>query len=131
MKKILLLLLGLTITSCSTEEGSDTRTTDPLIGNWQIIGLEDDSGTILFNSNGTFIEELESYEGIEEGSWFNLGENYSNLDQSYVITYDAPEGIYSDDYEGSLMSAIFNKDFSQVELLNYSDGITANLSRVN
>ena len=52
MKKIILLLIGLTIISCSSDD-DDTRTTDPFIGTW-----------------------IKSYPATEDGIEYNITETY-------------------------------------------------------
>ena len=74
MKKILLLLIGLTIISCG-------NTTDPIIGTW--IGAD---SSLVFNSNGSF--EGISDDDINTGTWENNDNNFDLLNQSYTIVYD-------------------------------------------
>mgnify|MGYP006176485513 CR=1 FL=1 len=76
MKKILLLLIGLTIISCG-------NATDPIIGTWKAGGAD---STIVFNSNGSF-EDI-SDDDINTGTWENNDNNFDLLNQSYTIRAD-------------------------------------------
>ena len=78
MKKILLLLIGLTIISCG-------NTTDPIIGTWKAGAFGSDF-TIVFNSNGSF-EEIAD-DDVHTGTWENNDNNFDLLNQSYTIVYD-------------------------------------------
>ena len=92
MKKILLLLIGLTIISCSSDD-DNTRTTDPLIDTWIRIynftyndGIEvPNEETLIFNSNGTSIyTDVLSANGV----WQNNGTDFNLLNQSYSLSFD-------------------------------------------
>ena len=74
MKKILLLLIGLTIISCG-------NTTDPIIGTW--IGAD---SSLVFNSNGSF--EGISDDDINTGTWENNDNNFDLLNKIYSVKYD-------------------------------------------
>jgi hypothetical protein len=76
MKKILLLLIGLTIISCGG------NTTDPIIGTWKMGDTDD---TITFNSNGSFenVTEEETF----KGNWVNNDINFDLLNQSYTVRF--------------------------------------------
>ena len=100
MKKILLLLIGITIISCGSDD--DDVTTDPLIGTWTksynffgngtetAVSVEE---TIIFNSNGTSIYMDDSYEEEDDdyslnGGWQNNGTDFNLLNQSYSFSFD-------------------------------------------
>ena len=131
MKKLLLLFLGLTLISCSSDEDgdedSDLRTTDPLIGTWDIIsGLGDvESPTVTYAFNGVFVEDSPSLDAPIEGTWYNTRDNFNNLDQSYVFIYN------EDESELILVNVLFNGDFSQAQLSSDSEDTTLTIKRKN
>ena len=77
MKKILLLLIGLTIISCG-------NTTDPIIGTWKT-NHQGAEYTFVYNSNGS-VEEISNE--IITGTWENNDNNFDLLNQSYTIRAD-------------------------------------------
>ena len=102
MKKILLLLIGLTIISCSSDD-DNTRTTDPFIGTW-IRSYPYTENGIEYNSvetyivtsdgtlgDGTYIQTFGDDDGIDDratvnGIWENSGildENNPNNNNTY------------------------------------------------
>ena len=123
MKKILLLLIGLTIISCSSDD-EDTRTTDPLIGNWiksyTVIenGIEYNiAETYIINSDGTYIYTDGDEDGIDDystqnGVWENDGTDFNLLNQSYAFS--------GDDYFGAMNYTYpirFESDFNSFNLI--------------
>ena len=119
MKKILLLLIGLTIISCGSDD--DDVTTDPLIGTWTksynffgngtetAVSVEE---TIIFNSNGTLIymdvsDEEEDDDYSLNGVWQNNGTDFNLLNQSYSFSFD-------DDTDGEVQESQlrFESDFN-------------------
>ena len=108
MKKLLLSFFGLSIMSCSSliNEEFDIRITDPLIGTWFIpSSSETDEGILIYNFNGTFVEDSSGLEAPIKGTWFNIGDNYNDLNQLYVFSYD----VESEEF---LVDAFFNNNFS-------------------
>ena len=107
MKKLLLLLIGLTVISCGGSDDDDV-TTDPLIGTWTksynffgngtetAVSVEE---TIIFNSNGTLIymdvsDEEEDDDYSLNGVWQNNGTDFNLLNQSYLFSfYDTDEEV--------------------------------------
>ena len=83
MKKILLLLIGLTIISCGSDDADELgNATDPIIGTW----LEDDDTnptTLVFNSNGSYAENADDFSIT--GTWENNDNNFDLLKQNYTI----------------------------------------------
>jgi len=127
MKKLLLSFFGLSIMSCSSliNEEFDIRITDPLIGTWFIpSSSETDEGILIYNFNGTFVEDSSGLDAPIKGTWFNIGDNYNDLNQLYVFSYD-------DESEEFLVDAFFNNNFSQVELSNESEEIIITGRRIN
>ena len=117
MKKILLLLIGLTIISCS----SDDEATDPFIGTWYATKIDrgiESSSTLAINSNGTFTAVFESddddYEDDSSGEWSNSGSDFTSFNQIY--TFNNLITIYGDGFEEfteeETMSVIFSEDFN-------------------
>jgi hypothetical protein len=103
MKKILLLLIGLTIISCSSDDDDVVvRTTDPFIGSW-ISEDEDEYGTtVAINSNGTLTVDF-----IDEnmtGRWSNSGSDFSLFNQTYTLVYS--------DGDIDTFTVIFSEDFN-------------------
>ena len=101
MKKILLLLIGLTIISCG-------NTTDPIIGTWKAGAFGSDF-TIVFNSNGSF-EEIAD-DDVHTGTWENNDNNFDLLNQSYTIVYDDDSTdtwpfLYSGDFSSFTFSDV-------------------------
>ena len=106
MKKILLLLIGLTIISCS----SDDITIDPLIGVWES-EYEAGSETLSVNSNGTFIFLYEYDDGTDDdadgGEWSNSGSDFTSFSQTYALSFDE----YPDEDDDEI-TPIFSEDFN-------------------
>ena len=109
MKKILLLLIGLTIISCSSDD-DDTRTTDPLIGVWES-EYEVGSETLTVKSNGTFIFLYEYDDGTDDaadgGEWSNSGSDFTSFSQTYALSFDK----YPDEDDDEI-TPIFSEDFN-------------------
>ena len=113
MKKILLLLIGLTIISCSSDD-DNTRTTDPLIGVWE---TEFRGARTIYtvNTNGTFVrlyeyddDHNEKYlEGTTNGEWSNSRSDFNSLSQIYALSF---EGGGIDEYYR--LAPIFSEDFN-------------------
>ena len=104
MKKILLLLIGLTIISCSSDDDDVVvRTTDPFIGSW-ISEDEDEYGTtIAINSNGTFTVDFIDDDRMT-GRWSNSGSDFSLFNQTYTLVYS--------DGDINTFTVIFSEDFN-------------------
>lgn len=104
MKNILLLFLGLTLISCSLDDESDSRTTDPIIGTWYESGTPVDSlsfsGTLwTFQANGIAFNVCNGnpfYEIMNSGcmcdikDWSAVGDNpnFSKKRRVYNFTED-------------------------------------------
>jgi hypothetical protein len=127
MKKTLLLLIGLTIISCSSDD-EDTRTTDPLIGTWIKSYPVTENGieyniaeTYIINSDGTYISTDGDEDGIDDystqnGVWENDGTDFNLLNQSYAFS--------GDDYFVAFNYTLqirFESDFNSFEILNECD----------
>jgi hypothetical protein len=127
MKKTLLLLIGLTIISCSSDD-EDTRTTDPLIGTWIKSFPVTENGieyniaeTYIINSDGTYISTDGDEDGIDDystqnGVWENDGTDFNLLNQSYAFS--------GDDYFVAFNYTLqirFESDFNSFEILNECD----------
>ena len=133
MKKILLLLIGLTIISCSSDD-DNTRTTDPFIGTWirsypyTENGIEYNSvETYIVTSDGTYkytsgddsisgYYEIDDYD-TQNGVWENDETDFNLLNQSYVFS-----GV--DNLVGILNFTLpirFESDFNSFEILNECD----------
>jgi hypothetical protein len=124
MKKTLLLLIGLTIISCSSDD-EDTRTTDPLIGTWIKSFPVTENGieyniawTYIINSDGTDIYTESDEDGIDDystrnGVWENDGTDFNLLNQSYAFS--------GDDYFDYTLQIRFESDFNSFEILNECD----------
>ena len=102
MKKILLLLIGLTIISCSSDDDDVVvRTTDPFIGSW--IYEDEVDSIIAINSNGTFTLDFSDGENMT-GRWSNSGSDFSLFNQTYTLVYS--------DGDINTFTAIFSEDFN-------------------
>ena len=119
MKKILLLLIGLTIISCGSDD--DDVTTDPLIGTWikstQFSNGSNLEESYIINSNGTYIEtETGIYTGTDTGSWSNNGTDFNLLNQSYSFSFD-------DDTDGEVQESQlrFESDFNSFIFVDTDD----------
>ena len=127
MKKTLLLLIGLTIISCSSDD-EDTRTTDPLIGTWIKSYPVTENGieyniaeTYIINADGTYISTDGDEDGIDDystqnGVWENDGTDFNLLNQSYAFS--------GDDYFVAFNYTLqirFESDFNSFEILNECD----------
>jgi|TARA_R110000796_G_scaffold33128_1_gene86190 hypothetical protein len=110
MKKILLLVIGLTIISCSSDD--DDVTIDPLIGVWES-EYGGGSETLSVNSNGTFVflYEYDDYvnedDETERGEWSNSGSDFTSFSQTYALSFDE----YPDDDDVEI-TPIFSEDFN-------------------
>ena len=149
MKKTLLLLIGLTIISCSSDD-EDTRTTDPLIGTWiksypyTENGIEYNSvETFIVTSDGTlgdgtYIQTFGDDDGIDDratvnGIWENSGildENNPNNNNTYKpADFNLLNQIYSfsgttndgSDMDSSFVPLGFTSDFNSFNYLNECD----------
>ena len=120
MKKILLLLIGLTIISCSSDD-DNTRTTDPLIGVWE---TEFRGARTIYtvNTNGTFVrlyeyddDHNEKYlEGTTNGEWSNRGSDFNSLGQTYALSFEGGglDMYYMDDDNTRTLAPVFSEDFN-------------------
>jgi hypothetical protein len=108
MKKILLLLIGLTIISCGSDDADELgNATDPIIGTW----LEDDDtnpSTLVFNSNGSYAESADDFSAT--GTWENNGNNFDLLNQSYTVEVEGDTITVSVLYSGDFSSYTFSND---------------------
>ena len=113
MKKLLLLLIGLTVISCSgsDDEGVVVRTTDPFIGSWISEDEVEYGTTIAINSNGTFTVDFIDDDRMT-GRWSNSGSDFSLFNQTYTLVYS--------DGDINTFTAIFSEDFNSWA----EDGIT-------
>jgi len=115
MKKILLLLIGLTIISCSSDD--DTRTTDPFIGTW-----------------------IKSYPVTENGIEYNIAETYIITPDpecpyscgDYIYTIGDDDGGIDDRATQNGRFSIFGVDINSpitadFNLLNQSYSLSKNL----
>ena len=123
MKKIILLFIGLTVISCSSDD--DTRTTDPMIGNWRYTNELTDGNTwnLSYSSNGDFTSSLTNSIDPENdpptlsGSWTNIGNDFNVLSQTYSQRYnhlDPPYGTGEEGYsEPGNVTRVFSEDFNE------------------
>ena len=147
MKKILLLLIGLTVISCGVNDDDVSVGSDPLIGTW--MATQDQSanftalgftGSVIFkiilnfNSDGTggqtteietdnslilalFEEELE--DGNPLYNWVNTNNSpdFSNTTQFYIITEDD-----EDDEEPDVSEINFTSSFTEFTIRDSDEG---------
>jgi len=147
MKKILLLLIGLTVISCGDNDDDVSVGSDPLIGTW--MATQDQSANFIalgfsdsvifkiilnFNSDGTggqtteietdnslilalFEEELE--DGNPLYNWFNTNNSpdFSNTTQFYIITEDD-----EDDEEPDVSEINFTSSFTEFTIRDSDEG---------
>ena len=122
MKKIILLFIGLTVISCSSDD--DTRTTDPMIGNWWLSNSPGSSAWHLsYSSNGTFTSSLtstidpENDLPMQSGSWTNVGNDFNALSQTYNLRMnhlDPPYGTGEEgDSDAGNITRVFSEDFNE------------------
>ena len=111
MKKIVLLLIGLTVISCGgsgddNDDNSAENNQDPVVGTWlssnsdgSSIDTYNDgrdiiSYLVVFNSNGTLASTTE-YDtppnGSSNGTWENLGSDLTSIYQIYLMTIDGKQ----------------------------------------
>ena len=120
MKKIILLLIGLTIISCSSDDEEGVGATDPFIGTWE----QPDSShptyggnyTYTINANGsitygqTYINDESCPNSV--ASWQNTSEvqDFSNVNQKYLMLGFCQANVRSEyDY-------IFSDNFNRVDI---------------
>ena len=121
MKKLLLLILLVSMVSCSSDI-EDNRTTDPIIGNWICDPCSVDdryslSATAAFNSNGSYattynLPEGDGGEGVSEGqrgTWENLGSDFNALSQVYNFKVTYVEAELQDE----IVTFRFTEDFNE------------------
>lgn len=105
MKRYLLLLVGLTIISCSKDDDSPNengRTTDPLIGTWVQSDEEyGESGTIIVNSNGSYsvswiYRDTPDDNDSSSGTWSNRGSDFNSTTQIYDFTNNSDGENYTE-----------------------------------
>ena len=104
MKKLILLPILLIAFACSSDEmdESNSRTTDPFIGNWEMFYQSEKIFDLKVNPNGTF-EKFDDGDGF----WLNTSAttNFDSKLQSYKLTFDTSE-VYT--FVGS-----YNENFIQ------------------
>jgi hypothetical protein len=147
MKKILLLLIGLTVISCGVNDDDVSVGSDPLIGTWMVTQDQSANFTALgftgsvifkiilnFNSDGTggqtteietdnslilalFEEELE--DGNPLYNWVNTNNSpdFSNTTQFYIITEDD-----EDDEEPDVSEINFTSSFTEFTIRDSDEG---------
>lgn len=135
MRKILLILVvTLTLLSCSSDDDSG-NTTDPIIGTWETSGSSDEyfdeeetiaveinfEYSLTFNADGTAIQNysfsttLEGEEFSDSGSinftWENTASNlnFDSINQTYRATF-TEDG----ESDTSLITATYSADFKTV-----------------
>ena len=90
MKKIILLFIGLTIISCSSDDDTN-RTTDPLIGTWNWEGQYDEEifspgwRYPIFKADGSVTWCCYELENESERTWRNNGSDFNKLTQNYTF----------------------------------------------
>ncbi len=83
MKKLVLILI-ITIFSCSSDDSTTESLNDPILGRWGAYKSINDSngeteyfvpydGVAMYNADGTFIQSF--FDTQAEGTWENLGDN--------------------------------------------------------
>jgi hypothetical protein len=127
MKKLLLLILLVSVVSCSSDIEVN-RTTDPIIGNWICDSCLVDnryslSATAAFNSNGSYattynLPEGDGGEGVsgsQRGTWENLGSDLNALSQVYKVKETSESGDQDD-----IVTFTFTENFNEFT----TDGLT-------
>ena len=146
IKRIILLLIGLTVISCGGNDDDVSVGTDPLIGTWMVtqdqsanfapLGFTDSvifKISLNFNSDGTggqttevetnnslilalFEEELEN--GNPSYNWVNTNNSpdFSNTTQFYIFTEDG------DDEEPDVSEINFNSSFTELTIRDSDEG---------
>ena len=127
MKQYLLLPLLFLAFACSSDEMDDDeigKTVDPFIGCWYVDSSNDDSiditifevsadGNInektLYDRNGILITRFFN------SRWENQGDDFSSLNQTYVIT--------SDDGDSETIEITFSDDFNSLSYDFYDDNV--------
>ena len=118
MKKILLLIIGLTIISCSSDDADVVvRTTEPIIGTWRCDPCFDpERGTILvysFSFDGNFTFSITGSNGAGpgsiSGSWTNLGSDFNALSQTYRKNFPVEVEENPVDF-----TYVFSKNFNEM-----------------
>ena len=111
MKKLLLLFLGLTLISCSSDEDEERDVkyidaSDPIVGLWEITTEEFGEGVILFNAAGSISSDIRPFSDTANGDWFNTSDSYNEKQQFYYLSGEPFFGYCS-------TQIIYNQDFSQ------------------
>ena len=104
MKQYLFLPLLFLVFACSSDEmdDSNSRTTDPFIGNWEMFYQSEKIFDLKVNPDGTF-EKFDDGQGF----WLNTSAttNFNSKSQSYKLTFNTSE-VYT--FVGS-----YNENFIQ------------------
>ena len=149
MKKFILLLVGITIISCS-KDNNETNGTDPIIGTWLstqegadiIEEGDEDIGdinltfnfTLVFNSNGTLSQEIEftSTDSLIQSLLSELNEEEGGVSMgSWENSSNSPnfsntKQTYSITTEGETenISLTFNSSFTEFSLSEDGETLT-------
>ena len=127
MKKLLLLILLVSVVSCSSDIEVNI-TTDPIIGNWICDPCSVDdryslSSTGAFNSNGSYTATYnlpegdggEGLSGSQTGTWENIGSDLNALSQVYKVKETSESGDQDD-----IVTFTFTENFNEFT----TDGLT-------
>jgi len=107
MKKNLLILLLFLIFACYSEKMVELQRDDPIVGSWNVIRLDtnEERDRVIYRPEGTWSSLLSVVSDREEiGYWSNIseGEDFNNINQSYIITFKEQKneinGVYNDDF---------------------------------
>ena len=108
MKKNLLILLLFLIFACYSEKMKvELQRDDPIVGSWNVIRLDtnEERDRVIYRPEGTWSSLLSVVSDREEiGYWSNIseGEDFNNINQSYIITFKEQKneinGVYNDDF---------------------------------
>tara|TARA_B100000886_G_scaffold290823_1_gene216217 strand:+ start:399 stop:782 length:384 start_codon:yes stop_codon:yes gene_type:complete len=108
MKKNLLILLLFLISACYSEKMKvELQRDDPIVGSWNVIRLDtnEERDRVIYRPEGTWSSLLSVVSDREEiGYWSNIseGEDFNNINQSYIITFKEQKneinGVYNDDF---------------------------------
>ena len=116
MKKLLLLFLGLSIMSCSSDDESDSgRTTDPIIGTWYDA---DSGGSVTFQSNGRASSDFTG-DTCNITFWRAEEENpdFTQVRRYYEWTFICEDGTED---TGGDNEVIFSDDFNRMTVSDFN-----------
>jgi hypothetical protein len=125
MKNLLFLLLAATLvfSSCGKDDCDDTLLSNVIVGNWDVIALGQNNGSVEFKADGTLIDDEDILVGGEIGGEILDQKSYTvNSNTQFTVTAEGSGG-------GSLSYDIEVTDFSCDEIDGAIIGIPVTFQR--